>query len=164
MPEERAVDIIGIEATYEDEVLEVTGESGGIDIVLEEPVPEESDLYVAMNLVSLAEDQRFTIHINSYKTSRKSNVSIYKTFVDDLTLRLPADDTIRIRLRQGTYRLTELAVYEEPYDVFRAEVADATGGNDFEWDGSRIRVDYRNDENDEFLVLPVPMKWAGQRK
>ncbi|TAA73101.1 YfhO family protein [Planococcus salinarum] len=164
VPEERAVDIIGIEATYEDEVLEVTGESGGIDIVLEEPVPEESDLYVAMNLVSLAEDQRFTIHINSYKTSRKSNVSIYKTFVDDLTLRLPADDTIRIRLRQGTYRLTELAVYEEPYDVFRAEVADATGGNDFEWDGSRIRVDYRNDENDEFLVLPVPYEvgWTAE--
>ena len=163
-PEEVAIDIIGIEAAYEDEMLDVTGESGGIDLILKDSVPSESDLYVAMNLVSLAEDQRFTIHINSYKTSRKSNISIYKTFVDDLTLRLPADDTIRIRLRQGTYRLTELAVYEEPYDVLRTQVDEAKGGNDFEWNGSRIQANFQNDEHDKFIVLPVPYEvgWTAE--
>ena len=163
-PEEVSGEIIGVEATYKDEMLDITGESGGIDIVLQESVPAESDLYVAMHLVSLTEDQRFTIHINSYKTSRKSNASIYKTFVDDLTLRLPATDTIRIRLRQGTYRLTELAVYEEPYAVLRAEAAGAKGGNEFEWNGSRIDADYLNEENDEFIVLPVPYEvgWTAE--
>ncbi|HSJ37705.1 MAG TPA: YfhO family protein [Planococcus sp. (in: firmicutes)] len=163
-PEESAIEIIGVEGSYEDEVLEVTGESGGIDIVLEDPMPAESDLYVAMHLVSLAENQRFTIHINSYKTSRKSNASIYKTFVDDLTLRLPAADTLRIRLRQGTYRLTELAVYEEPYDMLRAASAEAAAGKPFEWNGSRIRADFENEGNDEFIVLPVPYEigWTAE--
>lgn len=155
-PEQLDFDIIGVNATYEDEVLDITGESGGIDLAFINPVPEESDLYVAMHLFNLAEDQGFTIHINAYKTSRKSNASIYKTFVDDLTLRLPSEDTVRIRLRQGTYELTGLTVYEEPYDVLRAVSAEAVDDNRFEWNGSRIYADFNNEDNDEFIVLPVP--------
>ncbi|MDN3450641.1 YfhO family protein [Planococcus sp. APC 3906] len=163
-PEELAIDIIGVDASFEDGILDVTGESGGIDLVLKDSVPAQSDLYVAMNLFNLAENQRFTLHINSYKTSRKSNVSIYKTFVDDLTIRVPADDTVRIRLPQGTYNLTELAVYEEPYDLLRAEASKAKEGNSFEWNGSRIRADYSNEEGDQFIVLPVPYEigWTAE--
>lgn len=163
-PAKAAIEIVGVEAVYEDELLIVTGESGGMDLVLEEPVAEGSDLYVAMHLESLAEDQRFTIHINSYKTSRKSNASIYKTFVDDLTLRLPATDTIQIRLREGTYELTGLTVYEEPYDVLRAVSADDATDNRFEWVGSRIDGYFQNEEDDEFIILPVPYEigWTAE--
>ncbi|WP_422122493.1 YfhO family protein [Planococcus sp. X10-3] len=162
--EQLAFDIVGVDATYEDEVLNITGERGGIDLVFENPVPAESDLYVAMHLFSLAEDQRFTIHINDYKTSRKSNVSIYKTFVDDLTLRLPATDTVRMWLRQGTYELTGLTVYEEPYDVLRTASAEAAEDNRFEWNGSRIHADFNNADNEEFIVLPVPYEvgWTAE--
>ena len=163
-PEELAIDVIGIEASYKDGVLDVTGETGGIDLVLENPVPAESDLYVAFNLVNLAETQRFSLTVNSYKTSRKSNVSVYKTFVDDLTIRIPADGTIRIRVPKGAYRLTELAVYEEPYDLLRAEAAEAKDGNSFEWNGSHIRANYHNEEDDKFITLPVPYEigWTAE--
>ncbi|MFD1032380.1 YfhO family protein [Metaplanococcus flavidus] len=163
-PEQLDFDVIGVDATYEDEVLDITGESGGIDLVFENPVPPESDLYVAMHLFNLSEDQRFTIHINDYKTSRKSNVSIYKTFVDDLTLRLPAADTVRIRLRQGTYVLKGVTVYEESYDVLREASAEAADDNHFEWNGSRIDAEFNNEANDEFIVLPVPYEigWSAE--
>ncbi|RLQ91449.1 YfhO family protein [Planomicrobium sp. Y74] len=163
-PEALAFEVNGIEATYEDGVLDVSGETGGIDLMLKDAVPEESDLYVAFHLVNRAENQGFPLTVNSYKTSRKSNVSVYKTFVDDLTIRIPADSTVRLRVPEGTYELTELAVYEEPYDVLRSEVVEADGGNRFEWSGSRIQADYLNAGNDEFIVFPVPYEvgWTAE--
>lgn len=154
--EELAFDINGEEASYTDGTLEVTGETGGIDLVLNDSIPAESDLYVTFNLVNLAPDQGFSLAVNSYRTSRKSNVSVYKTFVDDLTIRIPADDTIRIRVPEGSYKLTKIAVYEEPYDVLRAEASQETGGNKFEWNGSRIVAEYSNNGNDDYIVFPVP--------
>lgn len=155
-PKELAFDVDVEEASFADGMLEVTGESGGIDLLLNDSIPAESDLYITFNLVNLTPDQGFSLSVNSYETSRKSNISVYKTFVDDLTIRIPADDTVRIRVPEGNYELTELAVYEEPYDVLRAEASQEAGDHKFEWDGSRIVAEYSNDGNDDYIVFPVP--------
>ncbi|WP_372869377.1 YfhO family protein [Planomicrobium okeanokoites] len=156
VPEELEFEAAGVEATYENGLLEVTGENGGIDVQLIDTVPAESDLYISFNLVNLAESEGFALTVNSYRTLRKPNDSIYKTFVDDLTIRVPADDIIRIRVPEGTYKLSELAVYEESYEVLRTEAAEAKGSNRFEWSGSRIKAEYLNATDDQFIVLPVP--------
>ena len=163
-PEALAFEVHGVKATYDDGVLDVSGETGGIDLVLKDAISEESDLYVVFHLVNRAENQGFPLTVNSYRTTRKSNVSVYKTFVDDLTIRIPADSIVRIRVPEGTYELTELAVYEEPYDVLRSEVEEADGGDRFEWSGSRIQADYLNAANDKFIVFPVPYEagWTAE--
>lgn len=85
-------------ASYHNGFLDVTAENGGIDLIPEGGVPKEGDYYVGFYLKSLAKDQFFNLRVNDYVTSRKSNQSIYKTGVYDLTIRVPKTDKISIRV------------------------------------------------------------------
>ncbi|WKA59493.1 YfhO family protein [Planococcus shenhongbingii] len=151
-------------ALLEDGILNVTGETGGVNLLLTEPVPSGSDLYVSFHLENQALDARFPLTVNSYRTSRKSNISVYKTFVDDLTIRVPADESIRIRMPKGTYNLTELEVFEEPYDVLRAAAMEKHPNQQVKWNGSRLEAQYLNETEAKYLAMPVPYEigWTAE--
>lgn len=163
-PQKMSYNVAEENATYENGVLEVTGETGGLDLQLNEAVSPESDLYISFHLLNKAPDDGFTLEVNSYKTSRKWSGSVYKTYVDDLTIRIPADDTIRIRVPKGTYELTELEIYEEPYEVLQKEAEDQPSETPVEWTGSEIKAEYASAKKGDFLVLPIPYEigWSAK--
>lgn len=152
------------QAHFKQEILTVTGESGGLDLLLNTTLPPENDLYFSFHLIKQSPDGLFPLTVNAYETSRKSNQSVYKTFVDDLTIRIPADDTIRIRVPNGQYELTELAVYQENYQVLAAEAAENPGSYGIDWRGSTLEAEYLNDADASFLVMPIPYGIGWQAK
>ena len=150
------------QAVFEDGILEVTGETGGIDLVRNDSPTAQSDLYVSFNLVSTAEDEGFNLSVNDYTTSRKSNQSVYKSFVDDLTIRVLSQERVRIRVPAGRYYLTELQLFEENYETLEREAAEPSGIKELEIDGSRVEILYDNSAGDEYLsaVIPYEIGWS----
>lgn len=150
------------EASYDDGILEVTGETGGIDLVWEDPAEGQGDLYVSFNLVNTAEDEGFNLTVNDYVTSRKSNQSVYKTYVDDLTIRVPYQERVEIRVPEGRYFLTEIQLFEEDYDTLEREADETAGLKELEIDGSRVEILYDNIADDDYLsaVIPYEKGWS----
>lgn len=153
-----------IGSSYEDGVLEVKNENGGIDLVKNTPFSAEGDFYVSFHLENQAFDQGFDLEVNDYHTTRKSNQSVYKTFVDDITIRIPAGDRIEIRVPEGIYELTELQIYEETYELLKAQSREETKTANLEISGSRVELDYSNSANDEYLSFNVPFErgWSAK--
>ncbi|QHJ70322.1 YfhO family protein [Planococcus halotolerans] len=151
-------------ASYDDGILEVTGKTGGIDLVWEDPTEGPGDLYVSFNLVNTAEDKGFNLTVNDYVTSRKSNQSVYKTYVDDLTIRVPSQERVRIRVPKGRYFLTEIQLFEEDYEALEREAAEPTGLKELNIDGSRVEILYDNSANDDYLsaVIPYEIGWSAE--
>lgn len=149
-------------ASYDDGILEVTGETGGIDLVWEDPTEVPGDLYVSFNLVNTAKDEGFNLQVNDYVTSRKSNQSVYKTYVDDLTIRVPSQERVRIRVPEGRYFLTEIQLFEEDYETLENEAAEPSGVKDLKIDGSRVEILYDNIDGDDYLsaVIPYERGWS----
>lgn len=145
-------------ASFENGRLEITGESGGIDLIHEGPAFTEGDLYVSFHLQSASPGTGFPLTVNGYETSRKANDSIYRTYADDLTLRIPAAETIRIRMPAGTYELTELQVFEEPYDILKAQAQENPALRSLHIDGSKVTLEYDNSDADSFLALAIPFE------
>lgn len=69
----------------------------------------------SFHLESLAKSQGFALKVSDYRTTRKHNQSIYKTYVDDLTILVPKIDKISIRVPEGNYILKNLELYKENY-------------------------------------------------
>ncbi|QMT17077.1 YfhO family protein [Planococcus maritimus] len=154
-------DIEEIDASYRDGVLDISEETGGMDLVLDE-VPEEGDLYISFHLANTAADQGFPLEINEYRTTRKSNQSIYKTFVDDLTIRIEAAQKIEIRLPEGTYELTDIEIVKEPYTLLREQNALADRTSNLSIDGSKVDVTYDNQDGAPYLNLSIPYERGWQ--
>lgn len=162
-PEAALYAIEEIGASYTDGLLDITEETGGIDLVLEE-TPDEGDLYVSFHLENIAADQGFALEVNEYRTTRKSNQSIYKTFADDLTIRVEAAEKIEFRLPEGSYRLSDIEVLKEPYVLLREQNALSDRTSDLHIDGSRVEVNYDNQEGAPFLNLSIPHErgWSAE--
>lgn len=152
------------EAAYQNGALSVHGDKGGIDLQLETSQVEGADLYVSFHLESTAPSEGFELTVNDYRTTRKANDSVYRTFVDDLTIRIPASETVEIRLPKGEYALTDLQVYEEPYGVLMAQKEQPSGLESLDLDGSRVEIMYESQENHAYLVTAVPFErgWSAQ--
>ncbi|WKA58098.1 YfhO family protein [Planococcus shenhongbingii] len=146
------------DATYEDGLLTIYGESGGIDLVRQDSSFTEGDLYVSFHLKHIEPDEGFPLAVNDYHTTRKSNSSIYRTFVDDITIRIPAEDIVKIRMPKGKYHLTELQVFEEPYQVLQEQSGGNTGLKKLDIDGSQVQLEYNNTEKDDYLTVNIPFE------
>lgn len=151
-----------IGATFNDGVLKVVERTGGLNLNLENPPKSGVDLFVSFHLVTKAEDQGFLLEVNDYQTTRKSNQSIYKTFVDDLTIRIPAEESIEIRLPKGEYEITELQVYAASYQALRKQAAQPDLSSNLSIDGSHVSLNYDNAANDEYLKLTIPYERGWQ--
>jgi uncharacterized membrane protein YfhO len=143
-------------ASYKGDRLSVKEEKGGIDLLVNETSPNTKDYYVSFELKSLARDQGFTLKINDYRTTRKSNKSIYKTYDDHLTIRVPKAETIKIRVPKGNYLLKDLALYEENYKKLEVAKKHASQDVDMNWSHHKLTITYNNQLNDLFMILPIP--------
>ncbi|WP_257346784.1 YfhO family protein [Pseudalkalibacillus decolorationis] len=145
-------------ASFKNNKLTVTKSKGGINLVINEPKLDTKDYYVSFHLENLAIDQGFTLRVNDYRTSRKSNQSIYKTYVDDLTIRVPKADKIKIRLPKGKYILKDLALYEENYRTLKMVKKNATQTARINWIHNKLTITYNNQSKNRYMMLPIPFE------
>jgi len=149
-------DVTAVGATYDGALLQVTEKTGGLNLNVENPPESGGDVFVSFHLENKAADQGFPLQVNGYHTTRKSNQSVYKTFVDDLTIRIPADEHVEIRLPEGTYELDEIQLYSESYEILREQADQPDLSSNLIIDGSHVSLDYSNVENDDYLKLSIP--------
>lgn len=152
------VTIREIDATYRDNQLDVKEEKGGIDLHINNPGSSNSDYYVTFYLKRLDKDEGYTLKVNDYVTSRKKNTSIYKTGVDNLTIRVSAQKRISIRVPKGTYELAEIKLYEEDYQLLQSAKKESENHPDvpISWSGNKVKIIYKNETNERFATLPIP--------
>lgn len=193
--EAREFELDTVKSSYEDGILQVTGKTGGLDLHLDGKIGADSDLYISFHLERQEPVGGFRLQVNNYRTSRKSSESIYRTFADDLTIRVPGENVVRLRVPEGVYELSELAVYEETYGVLREEVEKAAGQvgatnrseateaaeisqvkttaestetgwseENVNWQGSKLTAEFWNEENDAYLIMPVPYETGWRAK
>ncbi|GGC78479.1 hypothetical protein GCM10007216_06220 [Thalassobacillus devorans] len=151
-------------AEYEHGYLKVKEKEGGIDLIVEDFDGEDGDYYVSFHLESLAERQGFALKVNGYRTTRKHNQSIYKTYIDDLVIRIPKTEKISIRVPEGEYLLKDLALYEEDYTVLEKAKRDAEDRAQVKWEGNNLSLHYDNIDGDRLMMLPIPYERGWQVK
>lgn len=153
---EMTVEEIG--ATYSKGILEVTDATGGIDLVMPGEKLFAEDYYVAFNLHNFAEKAGYKLKVNEYTTFRKKNNSIYKTGVEDLTIRVQAAEKIAIRLPKGKYQLTDMQVFAEDYHMLAAEKQASNADIPFVWEKNKVSLTYDNVKNEQYMMLPIPFE------
>lgn len=152
------VEIRPIYSTYSNGILDVTGKTGGIDLIIKESNPDIKDYFVSFYLKSLERDHFFHMSVNDYETSRKSNISFYKTEDYNMTIRVAADDVISIVVPEGKYELKILELYGEDYRVLESvkEKSDQQAQIPINWSGNKINIKYDNQTDQQYLMLPIP--------
>ncbi|MBT2569439.1 YfhO family protein [Planococcus sp. ISL-110] len=149
-------EVATVGASYDGSILEVTEETGGLNLNVENLMESDGDLFVSFHLETQAADQGFTLQVNDYQTTRKSNQSVYKTFVDDITIRIPADKQVKIRLPEGSYELTGIQLHSETYEILQEQADQPDRASNLIINGSKVTLDYANAANDEYLKLSIP--------
>ena len=157
---ENLMDYVGINAidsTYQDNLLDVKEEIGGIDLSINKP-SYNNDYYVTFYLKRLDKDAGLTIKVNDYVTSRKKNTSIYKTGVDKLTIRVSGEERISIRVPKGKYELADIELYEEDYQLLQSAKKESEKIADIPitWSGNKVKIVFNNETNERFATLPIP--------
>lgn len=145
-----------VNASYKNVNLSVNAEQGGIDLLIPNPQAQVKDYYISFQLENKAADELFHLRVNQYETSRKSNKSIYKTDVNQLTIRVPASEKISIRLPKGEFKLNDLKLYAETYQLLKEKKAEKHPEALINWDRNKLKIDLKNESNDRFMVIPVP--------
>lgn len=149
-----------VESIYEEGKLTVLKDDGGLDIVLTEPREDVQDYFVSFFIKAIENDRSFTLQVNDFVTKRKKNDSVYRTDVDDLTIRVSAADKISIRLPKGNYTLKNFTLHEETYKVL--ETAKAASDREPEVPISRERnhvgISYDNTTGQTYMALPIPFE------
>ncbi|UJL46943.1 YfhO family protein [Virgibacillus sp. NKC19-16] len=153
--------------TYTDGRLLITEKEGGLDITIPEDAQDTDteDYYVSFHLLNNVEDAPgFGLHVNEFQTSRKSRTSIYKTNVNDITIRIPKDETISIRLPKGDYTLTDLELYAEDYETLEQvhEESEDEQKPEITMDGNNITIENLQSDSHGYMAIPVPYEKGWQ--
>ncbi|RKL66305.1 hypothetical protein CR203_15535 [Salipaludibacillus neizhouensis] len=147
-----------VDATFKNNLLSVKEKTGGIDLVIDPLDSDTKDYYVSFHLESLAGRQGFALKVNDYRTTRKHNQSIYKTYVDDLTIRVAKAERVSIRVPKGEYILKDIELYQENYHSLETAHRNASAIEPVNWVGNKLTVTYDNEGNDRYMVLPIPFE------
>ncbi|QTD39716.1 YfhO family protein [Sporosarcina sp. Te-1] len=144
--------------TYEDGVLVVTEVSGGLDVIINETGLLKEDVFLSFFIQRKKNDKDYMLTVNDFETERKKNDSIYRTNVNELTIRVPAEERIRIRVPKGKYDLRDFALYTEDYAVLREvkKESDVKPKAAVTWNGHHASVKVDNTKGDSHVVLPIP--------
>lgn len=142
-------------ASYEGNVLTVTEETGGIDLIPNWRATEGGDFYISFYLENRG-GEGFYLQVNDYRTSRKHRDSIYKTGVNDLMIRVPQSDKVSIRLPKGSYIVKELAFYTEDYFELKKAAKKPAQNLKFEWIRNKLSIDFDNESGEKYMILPIP--------
>nr|WP_106782022.1 YfhO family protein [Lysinibacillus timonensis] len=144
-------------AEMEDELLKVNGNKGGIDLFVTASNDKVKDFYVSFTIEGVKKRENFFLTVNEYKTVRKSTNSIYRTNINDLTVRVEAADKISIRLPKGNYRVSNIEVYEENYETLNNALKQSKEAN-IKWDNDKVMGSVIANSDNEMVITPIPFE------
>lgn len=149
--------IQAVKAIYDDEKLRVEEDGGGLEISMKHPM-KDGDLYVSFYIDGIRKQDEFLLEVNDYQTLRKESDSIYRTNINDLTIRIEADDTIKLKLPKGNYELRNLQIFYEDYAVLREahERYNEEETLPLKWENGLVEGKVVSEETDEMIVTPIP--------
>ncbi|SDJ76846.1 YfhO family protein [Sediminibacillus albus] len=146
-----------VNASYQANQLEVTGKSGGLDIKPRNPQAPVKDYYLSFYLKNNDKHAPlFPLHVNDFRTSRKSRESIYRTNVNQITIRVPENEVISLRVPEGSYTLKNIDLYAEDYQLLEQAASKDQPQADTDINGNKISIHLNNMKNDHYLTIPVP--------
>ncbi|MCM2676966.1 YfhO family protein [Alkalicoccobacillus plakortidis] len=153
------VDIEAVGGNYENGILTITDDRGGLDLQIpSDEADGNGDLYVAFHLLNQSESAKlFRLDVNDFTTDRKSLESIYRTGINDLTIRVPKEETISIRMRKGSYQIDDFSIYSENYDTLNQAIETSnTEDVPVSIDGRKMSFSVEDATDIEYLSIPVP--------
>lgn len=100
------------------EQLVVTKNNGGIEFKLPQSVAKQyKDMYVELDIQLLAPNKEHYVGINEYKQTRNELDYKYRRLVNPVTMRVKANDVLKLKLAQGTYKYRIKGIYGENYET-----------------------------------------------
>ncbi|PPA70963.1 YfhO family protein [Jeotgalibacillus proteolyticus] len=158
-------EIVPVDATYEDGQLTVTGDRGGLDFRINEAAADWEDLYLSFFLENNdRQAPMLKIAVNEFETLRKSHRSLYRTAINDITVRVASAETVSLRVREGSYTLENLKLFGEDYAALDEAVQTDTHPDEAELSGNKIKLQFDNRDNDSHLTIPIPYELGWQVK
>ncbi|MFT8321070.1 MAG: YfhO family protein [Bacillus sp. (in: firmicutes)] len=156
------VQVKAVGASYQDEILQVTDKEGGLNLLIDQGSSTAKDYYLSFYLKSM-EDKKadeYKLTVNDYETTRKSNHSIYKTNVNEITVRIKKTDEIMIRVPKGKYHIANFKLYEEDYHLLEAvkKENDKKANVPATFSKNRVAISYDNKTNQQYMILPIPFE------
>ncbi|WP_053219904.1 YfhO family protein [Virgibacillus senegalensis] len=147
-----------VDASYDGNQLNVTGKTGGIDIYPDNQGRSDiEDYYLSFYLLNNDKHAPlYPLHVNEYKTSRKSRQSIYRTKVDHITIRVPQEEVISLRVPKGSYSLKNIELFKEDYQELKRADKQKGVNAEVELKGNKIEISFENKRGDRYMTVPVP--------
>ncbi|MBE1553231.1 YfhO family protein [Sporosarcina limicola] len=149
-----------VASTYQENKLTVLGDEGGLDLVLTNPSEDDSDYFISFFIEGIEHDESFKLKVNEFNTYRKRSTSIYRTNMNDITIRVSHTDRISIRLPKGNYTIANFELHEENYELLKT----LKGASELEpevpvvWEGGRVALAYDNNTGQTHMTLPIPFE------
>lgn len=154
----RYTSINTVNSSYKNGILKVKEDEGGVDLRINHLNPSVQDYYVKFYMKGIKNKKEFNLRVNDFITIRKEFDSIYRTNVNEIVIRVKANNRISLRVPKGSYVLKDFELYEESYDVLK-RVKKENGNKLFEevsWSGNRISFKYLNEAGDQYATIPLP--------
>ncbi len=156
-----------IGGSYSNGRLVISEKEGGLDITLPQSVLDSGaeDIYVSFYLFNNVEEASlFAMRVNDFWTSRKSRESFYKTNVNDITIRVPKEETISILVPEGDYTLNELVIYAKDYEALEQATKREPHQPEVTLDGNKVTLTDLQADTKGYLAIPVPYEKGWQVK
>lgn len=132
----------------------VTKDKGGITYTLPPSIANKyKDMYIEMDVELLSPDKQHDVGVNEYNQGRNELTYKYRRFVTPVTMRVKADEKLRVKLSQGKYRFNIKGIYGENYKTLNKASKQLDSVQVTE---HRSGYTIKKDKNDEgYLVLPM---------
>lgn len=137
--------------------LKVKKTLGGLDISMPADAQKQyKDYYLEMDVELLSPDQAHYLKVDDFHQRRTRLDYKYKRFVTPITVRVPAKETMQLKLKKGTYRVKIKGIYGENYETLKQAQQDVTPVKVTQHQ-RHMRVDM-HPKTSSYLVLPLPYR------
>ncbi|WP_274311799.1 YfhO family protein [Staphylococcus hyicus] len=137
--------------------LHVKQTDGGVTVTLPHTINTQyKDYYIALDVELISPNQPHYLDVNDFH-QRRSNLDYqYRRFVTPVTVRVPVQDKIHIKLKKGTYRFQIKGIYGENYHTLQKAQHSV---EPVQVSRHRHRLDVRmSPKKESYLVLPIPYR------
>lgn len=137
--------------------LNVLEKDGGLDIKIPKSLQNRyKDFYIEMDIELLSPNQAHYLEVNDFHQRRTKLDYAYRRFVSPVTVRVPSDETLQIKLKKGTYRVNIKGIYGEDYQTLNHASKALTPVKVSQ--NSHSLVAEINPKENSYLVLPIPYR------
>ncbi|KIX91311.1 membrane protein [Staphylococcus microti] len=145
------------DATQKGDELTVSKDLGGLDIAMpKDSLSQHKDYYVEMDVELLHPSQVHYLKLDDFHQKRTELTYRYRRFVTPVTVRVPANEPIKLKLKKGTYRVNIKGIYGEDYSTLEKAKDDVIPVK-----VTKTKRDIRvkmNPTKKSYLVMPMPYR------